>query len=108
MIQFLIAVDQTLNTLTWAKFEGFGFADETLSARMWRLQNAPNWNKARKLVDFVFEHLFYDFNHCERSFYDEYFKHQLPEDYRSIIGEIPDWYKSFRPNANYEQLHNTA
>lgn len=97
MIQFLISVDQTINTLTWAKFEGFGFADETLSARMWRLKHSPSWNTARKIVDFVFEHAFNDLNHCQRSFYDEYFKHQLPEDYRNIInGHIPDWYLKLR------------
>lgn len=35
MKQFLIAVDQAVNTLVWAKGEGFGTADETISARSW-------------------------------------------------------------------------
>ena len=38
MMQTLIALDQTVNTLIWARGEGFGMADETLSARMWRLR----------------------------------------------------------------------
>lgn len=43
MKQFLIAIDQALNTLAWAEGEGFGMADETISARAWRLQHRPAW-----------------------------------------------------------------
>lgn len=96
MIQFLIAIDQVLNTLTWARLEGFGFADETLSARMWRLRHSSNWNRARIVVDFIFEHLFRDLNHCQRSYLDEFYKHQLPDTYRLAEQNTPDWYKSFR------------
>lgn len=92
MIQFLIAVDQVLNTLTWAKYEGFGFADETLSARMWRLKASKNWHRARVVVDWVFEHVFGQKNHCWYSFLEEYSKHQLPEDYRVIAMEYPEWF----------------
>ena len=93
MIQTLIALDQLLNTLTWAKLEGFGFADETLSARMWRLQASPNWNRARIMVDWVFGNIFGDKHHCQRSFLDEYYKNQLPGDYRDVLMYTPDWFK---------------
>lgn len=95
MIQFLIAVDQVLNTLTWARLEGFGFADETLSARMWRLRASPNWRRAQKATDFVFAALFNDHHHCWRSFLDEYHKHQLPEDYRAIAIDTPEWFTKY-------------
>lgn len=96
MIQFLIAVDQTLNTMTWARLEGFGYADETLSARMWRLRNSSNWGRARKIVDWVFGNVFGDRNHCERSHLDEYFKYQMHETYRAPDIEIPYWYRDLR------------
>ena len=96
MIQFLIAMDQVLNTLAWAKLEGFGFADETLSARMWRLQASSNWNRARIVVDWVFGNIFNDKNHCQRSYLDEYYKYQLPGDYRKLIEEPPEWFKKHR------------
>ena len=95
MIQFLIAIDQVANTLTWAKFEGFGFADETLSARMWRLQASKNWNRARMVTDWMFKNIFRDHNHCQRSFLDEYYKNQLPSRYRVLLeqGQVPEWFK---------------
>lgn len=85
LIQFLIAIDQLINTLTWAKYEGLGFADETLSARMWRLRHSRNWNIARIIVDFIFALLFKQHNHCYISFLDEINRHQLPLDYQYIM-----------------------
>lgn len=35
--QFAIAIDQLANTVVWIPGDGFGYADETLSARAWRL-----------------------------------------------------------------------
>lgn len=81
--QFLIALDQTANTLIYLKGDaingetGFGYSDETLSARLWRLQHPFH-----KVVDKVF---FFDKEgekkHCELSFESELKRKQLPSRY---------------------------
>ena len=93
MKQVLIAIDQTVNTLVWAKDEGFGMADETLSARMWRLgvlEGNKNWYAAMKIVDSIF---FWDketdesgntLRHCELSYISELQRSQLPSHYSKI------------------------
>ena len=80
-IQFLIALDQLLNTLVWAKYESTGYADETLSARMWRLRHSKNWGRAQSIVDAVFLFLFKQRDHCLQSYIDEYERKQLPVQY---------------------------
>lgn len=78
MKQVLIAIDQTINTLVWSKDEGFGMADETISARAWRLRGRASWGRARKLIDALF---FWDKNHCEKSYHSERLRKHLPFDY---------------------------
>lgn len=78
MKQFLIAVDQTLNTLVWAEGEGFGMADETVSARAWRLQHRSSWGVVRTIIDAVF---FLQKNHCENSYRIELARKHLPSEY---------------------------
>ena len=78
MKQVLIAIDQTVNTLVWAKDEGFGMADETISARSWRLRERATWGLARALIDALF---FWDKNHCEESYRSERLRRHLPFDY---------------------------
>ena len=78
MKQVLIAIDQTINTLVWAKDEGFGMADETISARAWRLQSRPLWGVTRAMIDTLF---FWDRNHCEKSYHSERLRKHLPFDY---------------------------
>ena len=83
-IQPLIALDQFVNTLVWAKKEGFGYADETLSARAWRLQNrTKTWGRFRKIVDRFFLVVFREKDHCLEAYISEFRKHQLPEYYRT-------------------------
>lgn len=92
MKQSAIAFDQFFNTLTWSKLEGFGMADETLSARMWRLgtlHGQPNWRRAASVVDALF---FWDktwveseqrwMRHCESSWLFELLRKHLPNGYR--------------------------
>ena len=78
MKQVLIAIDQTVNTLVWAKDEGFGMADETISARAWRLRKRATWGLTRTLIDALF---FWDKNHCEKSYQSERLRRHLPFDY---------------------------
>ena len=78
MKQLLIAIDQTLNTLVWAEGEGFGMADETVSARAWRLQHRSAWCVARAIIDTVF---FWEKDHCESSYRVELVRKHLPSEY---------------------------
>lgn len=92
MKQFFIAMDQTVNTLVWAEDEGFGMADETLSARMWRLgalEGRRSWAKAMKIADAIF---FWDKSinldgvvtgHCEMSFASELERKHFPDRYHA-------------------------
>ena len=77
-MQFLIAFDQTLNTLIWLPGDGFGMADETLSARAYRLRDQHPW--LMRSIDLIF---FWDDNHCEESYYMEILRHHLPNEYRT-------------------------
>jgi hypothetical protein len=74
--QFLIAIDQVLNTVVWIKGDGFGFADETLSARAWRLRDQ---SKAYKRIDRLF---FFDPDHCRTSYEAEQERRHLPTEYQ--------------------------
>jgi hypothetical protein len=60
--QILIAVDQLGNTLLG------GWADETISARSWRLQHKRHWAYARALIDKIF---FWEPGHCEKAHQSE-------------------------------------
>lgn len=80
MKQTLIAFDQLVNTLVWAKGEGFGMADETISARSWRLRKKPFWGALRVLVDSLF---FWQPNHCADSYMSEQARKHLPGVYSS-------------------------
>ena len=74
MMQFLIALDQLFNTLIG------GMADETLSARAWRLGGvSPGWRTARRVIDALF---FWQDNHCAAAFLAEVTRKQLPTVYR--------------------------
>ena len=73
--QIAIALDQLVNTLLG------GWADETLSARLWREElNGKMWARVlRPTVDILF---FFDPNHCYTSYLSEIKRKQLPETYR--------------------------
>lgn len=82
MKQPAIALDQFLNCLVWARGEGFGMADETLSARAWRLRDrAATWGRFQRALDRVFGFLG-DPDHCQTSFFSEFQRRQLPSAYR--------------------------
>lgn len=76
MKQFLIAIDQLVNTVTPIKGDGFGMADESLSARAWRLRDQ---SKAWKRIDALF---FWDKDHCMKSYESEQQRKQLPKEYQ--------------------------
>lgn len=87
VIQPLIALDQLANTLAWARLEGLGFADETLSARAWRLRRARGlWRHAAPLIDALF---FWEPAHCERAYRAEFARRQLPDHYQASAIQNP-------------------
>ena len=74
-LQFLIALDQVLNTLI-----GKGWADETLSARAYRCRNKTKaWNWAYRTIDKIF---FWQDDHCYIAHLREMTRAQLPPEYR--------------------------
>lgn len=73
MIQILIALDQTINTV----FRGM--ADETLSARAFRREIQGGTGRARRLIDALF---FWQPDHCFHSWRAEFERRQLPDQYR--------------------------
>jgi hypothetical protein len=77
MKQFFIGLDQLLNTIVWIKGDGFGFADETLSARAWRLRNK---SRAWKVIDTIF---FWETEHCKNSYDAELARKHYPSHYKS-------------------------
>lgn len=89
MRQFLIAFDQLINTLVFIKGDGFGYADETLSARAWRLRNEIS---LYKYIDILFRPL--EAEHCKKSYINELIRHQLHpyysknEKYESCNAEV--------------------
>lgn len=75
--QILIAVDQLLNTLI-----DNGMADETLSARAYRMTDVNIcWRDMHITVDWLFN-LFGKNNHCYTSYLAEINRSQLPKEYQ--------------------------
>ena len=75
--QVVVAVDQLFNALIPG-----GWADETLSARCWRLRSRKAWGAARRVIDIV-ALLFRDKNHCEASYRSEMLRLQSPPETRT-------------------------
>jgi len=85
MKQPLIAVDQFFNCLVYIEGDGFGMADETLSARLWRcylqeLIGPRGW----RFVDALF---FWQDMHSYNSWRSEVERAHLPGHYRIEHGE---------------------
>jgi hypothetical protein len=72
--QTLIAIDQLINALAG------GWADETLSARAWRMRTkSRRWAGAVRIIDAIF---FLEHNHCRASYESEQQRCHLPPEYR--------------------------
>lgn len=71
--QILVAVDQLINTIIG------GYADETLSARIWRHHLKGEYTWVMKIVNMIF---FWQENHCKEAYESELYRRQYPEQYR--------------------------
>jgi len=75
LLQIALALDQLANTVAG------GYADESLSARSWRLrERSPGWARARRYIDRLF---WLQPNHCFEAYESERLKRQLPPEYRT-------------------------
>lgn len=78
LLQVLIAVDQLANALA------FGWADETISSRAWRLSASSRvWAAARAAIDAVFRVIAGQPDHCFDAYVSERLRSQLPPEMRS-------------------------
>lgn len=71
--EIAIAVDQLVNAVLG------GYADETMSARSWRLRAVRPYSWLRPAIDRLF---FWQPNHCESAYESEKTRYQLPAEYR--------------------------
>lgn len=78
--QLLIALDQLANVLIGLVCGYRSWADETLSAKAYRLELERDRTWARKLIDGLF---FFDKNHCRTSYESEVLKRQMPPSMRN-------------------------
>lgn len=74
--QLNIALDQLLNVFIYIPGDGFGYADETISARAWRLRDR---SRAFRIIDMIF---FWSPDHCMNSYLSELKRRQLPKEYQ--------------------------
>ena len=72
MRQVIIALDQLANAIL------AGYADETLSARAYRLSRDRGRHWPRRVIDGLF---FWEPDHCEKSYRSERLRRHLPFDY---------------------------
>ena len=77
--QLLIALDQLANVLIGLVCGYRSWADETLSAKAYRLELERGRTWARKLIDGLF---FFDKDHCKESYESEVLKRQMPPSMR--------------------------
>jgi hypothetical protein len=73
LLQIAIAADQLINTLLG------GYADETMSARCWRLRALQPYKTLRPLIDGLF---FWQPKHCQSAYESELKRSQEPVEYR--------------------------
>jgi hypothetical protein len=91
MKQIILAVNQLINTFVWSSYDkenfeyGFGRADETISARLWRLNDkSTNWKFVQGVVDTVFE-FFGESDHTYKAWVAELQRRHLPPPYQEFL-----------------------
>ena len=79
--QLLIGIDQLGNVFLYSSHDDrFGMADETISARAWRLERkSVMWKAARICIDGIF---FWQKKHCYGAYMRERLRGHMPEEYK--------------------------
>jgi hypothetical protein len=78
--QILVALDQLINAAAG------GYADETMSARCWRMRARRPYSILRPIIDCMF---FWQTDHCRSAYESERERSQLPAEYRDTIPTQP-------------------
>lgn len=78
--EVLIAVDQLANAILG------GYADETISARSWRLRTKRPYCWMRPVIDWLFQ---WQPDHCKGAYESERLRSQLPPEYRDTDPPSP-------------------
>lgn len=75
IVQTMVAIDQLLNALL------FGYADETLSSRVYRGERDGKFfgRVFRPVIDTLF---FWQTRHCQLAYLAEVYRRQYPTDFR--------------------------
>lgn len=76
-MQFLIAFDQLINTMVYIRGDGWGWSDESLSARAYRLRETNPYP-----YHFINTLFFWQDDHCKEAYKSEKNNKQLPMEYR--------------------------
>jgi hypothetical protein len=94
MIEVVIAINQLVNTCVWSSYDkktfgyGFGRADETISARLWRLSSESSyWAFFQGLVDAMFD-FFGESDHTYKAWTAELQRRHLPPAYRKFLEDF--------------------
>ena len=74
LLEVAIALDQLANALLG------GMADETISARCWRLRATRPYTWLQSAIDRIF---FWQIDHCRSAYESEQRRSQLPTEYRN-------------------------
>lgn len=77
LLQVGIALDQLGNAFFFA-----GWADESISARAWRLRRKRRWSTVRRVIDAAFR-LIGQHDHCQLAYLAERRRLQLPPELRA-------------------------
>lgn len=74
-VQFLLAIDQLLNTLLFMFANTRNWADESLSSRSWRHYVKGDYKWPCIIIDHIF---FWQTDHCKTAYESERLQRQLP------------------------------
>jgi hypothetical protein len=77
--EITVAIDQLANAILG------GYADETVSARCWRLLAERPYSWLRPAIDRLF---FWQPGHCKGAYESERLRSQLPVEYRHVTGPV--------------------
>lgn len=80
LLEIAIAFDQLVNAVLG------GYADETMSARCWRLRTEQPYTLLRAVIDRLF---FWQSNHCESAYESERTRSRLPAEYSQDAAKNP-------------------
>jgi hypothetical protein len=92
--EIAVAFDQLVNAIFG------GYADETISARCWRLRAERPYSGLRQVIDWIF---FWQPSHCQGAYEAERKRSQLPAEYRGTTSPNPLRRVFLRPSKGKDE-----